>query len=108
MGKGHSHYLAPGESEPGKGKPLNNGRVYISPDAPRSGTKEQYFEGVPPEGWEFQLGGYQVCEKWLKDRRGRNLSYHDLTHYQTVVVAVKETIRLMEEIDAAIPELPVR
>ena len=33
----------------------------------------QYFEGVPPEVWNFHIGGYQVCEKWLKDRRGRTL-----------------------------------
>jgi len=57
---------------------------------------------VPPEVWDFHIGGYQVCQKWLKDRRGRQLSYEDLTHYQRVVVALKETIRLMAEVDAAI------
>ena len=101
-------YLAPGEPEPGTGKPLNKGRVYISSDAPTSGTKGQYFEGVPPEVWEFHIGGYQVCEKWLKDRRGRQLSYDDLTHYQKVVVALKETISLMEKIDDAVPDWPIR
>ncbi|GAI88451.1 unnamed protein product, partial [marine sediment metagenome] len=25
-------------------------------------NKEQYFEGVPPEVWEFRVGGYQVCQ----------------------------------------------
>jgi hypothetical protein len=43
----------------------------------------------------------------LKDRRGRQLSYEDLTHYQRVVVALQETIRLMGEIDAAIPGWPL-
>ncbi|MCH7527262.1 MAG: helicase [Planctomycetes bacterium] len=108
VAKGHPRYVPPGEAESGTGKPLKKGRVYISPDAPKSGTKGQYFEGVPPEVWEFHIGGYQVCEKWLKDRRGRNLSYDDLTHYQKVVVALKETIRLMEEIDAAVPDWPIR
>lgn len=107
VAKGHPRYVAPGESDPGTGKPLNKGRVYISPDAPRSGTKGQYFEGVPPTVWEFHIGGYQVCEKWLKDRQGRKLSYDDLAHYQKVVVALNETIRLMEEIDAAIPDWPI-
>ena len=74
-------------------------RVYIN--------KGQYFEGVPPEVWDFHIGGYQVCEKWLKDRRGRTLSYDDTTHYQKIVVALKETIRLMAEIDAAIPKWPI-
>ncbi|MBI1927904.1 N-6 DNA methylase, partial [Candidatus Poribacteria bacterium] len=74
-------------------------RVYIN--------TTQYFEGVPPEVWEFCVGGYQVCEKWLKDRRGRQLSYDDLTHYQKIVVALRETIRLMGEIDAVIESWPI-
>ncbi|MBN2076402.1 MAG: N-6 DNA methylase [Dehalococcoidales bacterium] len=74
-------------------------RVYIN--------KTQYFEGVPPEVWEFHIGGYQVCEKWLKDRKGRTLTYDELTHYQKVVVGLKETIPLMEEIEETIPGWPV-
>jgi len=79
-----------------EGKP---GYVYIN--------KTQYFEGVPKEVWEFHVGGYQVCEKWLKDRRGRQLSFDDLMHYQRVIVALAETARLMEEIDKAIPGWPI-
>jgi len=76
-------------------------RVYIN--------KEQYFEGIAPEFWNFHIGGYHVCQKWLKDRerKGRTLSYDELTHYQKVVVAIKETIRIMEEIDQLIPNWPV-
>ena len=70
-------------------------------------NKTQYFEGVPLEVWDFHIGGYQVCHKWLKDRKGRTLTYDDLTHYQKIVVALKETIRLMEEIDALIPGWPL-
>lgn len=51
--------------------------------------------------------GYQVCEKWLKDRRGRTLTYEDLEHYRKVVTALKETLRLMAEIDAASPKWPI-
>jgi predicted helicase len=76
------------------------GYVYIN--------KTQYFEGVPKEVWEFHVGGYQVCEKWLKDRRGRQLSFDDLMHYQKVIVALAETRRLMEEIDKAIPGWPIK
>jgi hypothetical protein len=75
------------------------GRVYIN--------NEQYFEGVKPEWFEFHIGGYQVLQKWLKDRKGRKLSNDDITHYQRVVVAIKETIRLMSEIDKAIPKWPI-
>ncbi len=60
------------------------------------------FRGVPPAVWDFHIGGYQVCEKWLKDRKGRVLSEADIAHYQRVVVALNETIRIMGEIDALI------
>ncbi len=62
----------------------------------------QGFEGVPADVWEFHIGGYQVCEKWLKDRRERELSAEDIVHYGKVVVALKETIRLMAEVDGVI------
>jgi hypothetical protein len=77
----------------------NNQRVYIN--------KAQYFESIPPEVWEFHVGGYQVCQKWLKDRKGRTLTYDELTHYQKVIVVLKETIRLMAEIDELIPGWPI-
>jgi len=62
-----------------------------------------YITGVPREVWQFEVGGYQVLHKWLKDRKGRVLSYDELEHYQKIVVALQETIRLMDEIEAAIP-----
>ncbi len=62
------------------------------------------FVGVPEEVWNFQVGGYQVCHKWLKDRKGRTLSNEDLLHYAKIVTALHETIRLMEEIDQVIEE----
>lgn len=66
------------------------------------------FRGVPEAVWNFHIGGYQVCEKWLKDRGpkkgepGRTLTKDDLVHYQKIVVALNETIRLMKEIDEVI------
>src|SRR5262249_48324958 len=62
------------------------------------------FRGVPEAVWNFHIGGYQVCEKWLKDRKGRTLSNDDITHYQKIVVALAETLRLMKEIDEVIEE----
>ena len=60
------------------------------------------FRGVPESVWNFHIGGYQVCEKWLKVRKGRTLSDDDIAHYQKIVVALAETIRLMKEIDEVI------
>jgi hypothetical protein len=105
---GHPRYLAPGEPEPGTGKLLETGRVYINKGDPTHGKQGQHFEGVPKEVWEFHVGGYQVCEKWLKDRRGRMLSFDERFHYQRIVVALSETIRLMTEIDAAVPSWPLQ
>ena len=88
-------YVGKGDSEVAKGHPrYSGGTVLINP------TKG--FTGVPEDVWNFHIGGYQVCEKWLKDRRGRVLSDEDIAHYQKVVVALKETIRLMAEIDQVI------
>lgn len=76
--------------------------MYISSDDPTSGGRAQYFNGVPPDVWASCIGGCKVCEKWLKNRVGQHLSYSDITHYQRVVVALHESIRLMAEIDSAI------
>lgn len=62
------------------------------------------FRGVREDVWNFHIGGYQVCEKWLKDRKGRVLSKDDIAHYHKIVVALSETIRLMGEIDAVIEQ----
>ncbi len=77
----------------------NHRRVYIN--------KTQYFDGVPTAVWGFHVGGYQVCHKWLQDRKGRKLDNNDLMHYQRIIVALNETIRLMAEIDALVPAWPL-
>ena len=68
--------------------------------ATKSGTIG--FHSVPEEVWDFHIGGYQVCHKWLKDRKGRTLSNEDVAHYQKIIVALNETIRIMVEIDEVI------
>lgn len=70
VGKGYPKYVASEDSKLGCIK-IND---------------TQYLEGIPQEVWEFHIGGYQVCEKWLKDRRGRQLLYDDLTHYLKIIV----------------------
>jgi len=71
-------------------------------------NKDQSFSGVEEDDWNFHIGGYQVLAKWLKDRKGRTLSFDDIEHYQKIVVAIHETRRLMAEIDATIPVWPLR
>ncbi|MDP9179058.1 MAG: hypothetical protein M3O61_15380, partial [Gemmatimonadota bacterium] len=67
------------------------GRVYIN--------SEQYFSGIDPKSWAFQIGGYQVCHKWLKDRKGEQMSFGDLARYQLIVGAIAETRTRMSRID---------
>jgi predicted helicase len=62
------------------------------------------FRGVPEDVWNFHIGGYQVCEKWLKDRKGRRLTKDNIEHYQKIVTALNETIHLMGEIDKVIDQ----
>jgi predicted helicase len=59
----------------------------------------QYFADVPSSAWNFYIGGYQPAQKWLKDRKDRQLSFEDILHYQKIIVALKETGRIMQEID---------
>ncbi|MEO6890931.1 MAG: type ISP restriction/modification enzyme, partial [Ktedonobacteraceae bacterium] len=67
------------------------GRVWIN--------ATQYFDGVPRQVWRFELGGYYICHKWLKDRKRRRLSHIDLAHYQRMIAALAETVYAMTEID---------
>ncbi len=77
-------------------------RVYINP--------QKYFAGIPNQIWEFKIGGYQVLEKWLKDRKksDRALSDDDIIHYQKIVVALQYTLKIMTEIDQLIPSFPIQ
>ena len=76
-------------------------RVYIN--------KQSYFTDIPPHIWEFKIGGYQVLDKWLKDRKNANrkLSVEEINHYQKIVIALTDTLRLMQEIDRIIPGFPI-
>lgn len=68
-----------------------DGNVYIN--------ETQYFGKVPEVAWDFYIGGYQPAQKWLKDRRGRELPVEDIEHYQKMIVALSETDRVMLKID---------
>ena len=69
----------------------DTGRVYIN--------KAQYFDNVPKEAWEMTISGYQVADKWLKDRLNKKLTNEEIIHYQKMIVAIKRTIEIQEDID---------
>ncbi len=73
----------------------NERRVYINP--------AKFFEGISPELWDYHIGGYQVLQKYLKDRKGRNMD--DSRKYCRIVTAISKTIEIQEEIDQIYPKI---
>ena len=94
--EGIADYPVAGSNEVEKLQYIGN-KVFIN--------DKQYFEHVPPETWNFYIGGYQPAQKWLKDRKGRMLGYDDIVHYQRIVWVLKETGGVMREVDESMNTL---
>ncbi|MFN3974350.1 MAG: type ISP restriction/modification enzyme, partial [Dehalococcoidia bacterium] len=60
-------------------------------------NKDKYFEGITPEMWEFRIGGYQVLEKYLKDRKGRRMD--DPVRYIRIATAIARTMEVQRQVD---------
>lgn len=69
---------------------FEEGKVWIN--------ETQYFDAAPEVAWNFYIGGYQPAQKWLKDRKGRTLSFEDVKHYQRIIKILSETDRIMQTI----------
>jgi len=65
-------------------------RLYINPT--------QYFDNISPELWETRIGGYQILDKWLKDRADRPLSPADVRHYCRTATALAQTLKLQAQL----------
>jgi len=68
----------------------------------------QYFEGISKDVWSYQIGGYQVCDKWLKDRKKRTdprLSLDEIQTYCRIVTAIHKTIEIQMGIDKIYEDL---
>lgn len=88
---GDAPYPFEGAGDSVVGKPrFEGGRVWIN--------DTQSFAAAPATAWEFYIGGYQPAQKWLKDRRGRVLSWDDIRHYQSILKILSQTARIMETI----------
>jgi len=62
-------------------------------------NKDQYFDGISREVWEYHVGAYQVMEKYLKNRKGRKLSLDEINHYMKIAKAIRLTIGLQGKVD---------
>lgn len=94
-GRGDSRVA--GKRSEGFSYDLEGERVGINPT--------QRFAPVPVELWEYRIGGYQVLDKWLKDRRGRTLSTDDIQAYCRIATALAETLEIQAELDTLYPAI---
>lgn len=67
-----------------------SGKLYIN--------DTQYFDNVPQEIYDFNIGGYQVLDHYLKERKGRNIML-EIEHIEKTVKALAFTIDQMKKID---------
>ena len=72
---------------------------YYAPDECRMYiNKTQYFDPISPEIYAYRIGGYQVCDKWLKDRKDRRLELNDIRTYCQMVTAIGTTLEIQQEL----------
>ncbi len=80
-------------------KDRSQGLTYDANSQRMSINPTQFFVPVSPQVWEYAIGSYQVCEKWLKDRQGRPLSLDEIRTYCRIVTAVGKTIEIQGQIE---------
>lgn len=61
----------------------------------------QYFSKVPSSAWNTYIGGYLPAQQWLKQRRGSELTFEGILHFQKILKALFETDKLMREISVS-------
>lgn len=83
-------FIGPGDGVVGSRPQFSDGKIWIN--------ASQYFDQVSEVSWEFSFGGYQPAQKWLKDRKGEQLTFENIKHYQRVLKIMVETDRIMNTI----------
>jgi hypothetical protein len=83
-----------------KGSDLVEKPTFNAPEQRLHINPQQYFAPVPPDVWNFHIGGYQVLDKYLKSRKGRELSLDEIENIINVVRVLRFTIDQMQAIDA--------
>jgi len=81
-------------------------RVRYDPDKSRVMINEkQWFSNIPAHVWKYDVGGYQICERWLLERLARKLNSYDQMTYMELVSVIKETIGLQQQMDSLYSEI---
>lgn len=68
-------------------------------------NRQKYFAPVSKKAWEYRIGGYPVLQKWLKDRKGRELKEPET--FQKIITAIERTITVQDELETLWPGLLV-
>ena len=68
-----------------------DGRLYFN--------KDEYFSPLPPEVFNFQIGGYKPLDKFLKSRKTRTLSGEEIETIERAAAAIAFTLQKQKEID---------
>ncbi len=69
-----------------------NNKLYIN--------SENFFSEIDEGVWNFRLGKYQVCRKWLQDRKEGKIAHEDINSFCKIIILIKDTIRIIENIDS--------
>jgi hypothetical protein len=62
-------------------------------------NKQQYFDNIPTNVWEFEIGGYRVLQSWLKYRKSMTLSYEWQETFLKICNILAFTIAQIKNID---------
>jgi Type ISP C-terminal specificity domain/N-6 DNA Methylase len=85
----------------GKGDHTVEAVRYSPADQAVSINKTQFFKPIPQAVWDFNIGGYQVLDKYLKSRKGRALTLDEINHVGAIADSLAFTIEQMAKIDEA-------
>jgi predicted helicase len=102
VGAGFPRYIAADQEDAITGGVAPDGRIYINGGDKRSGARAQYFGRVSGSAWESHVGGYRVCDRWLRDRQGRRLSGAEIEHFKLVCSALEATVEFVGRLDQTI------
>lgn len=60
-------------------------------------NKSLYFDKVDSSVWEYKIGGYAVCEKYLKSHKGEEI---DFIHFQKIIQTLHKSLEIESKITA--------
>jgi predicted helicase len=68
-------------------------------------NKNQFFEKINEKVYNYYTGGYQLIKKWLKDRKGNELTEQEVINFNKIIISISRSLEIMDEIDKRIEEL---